>query len=57
MRRLEAELALQNIRAIQEFDQISRKLTRWLIVLTCVLVVLTAVITRFTIVLAQLPSK
>ena len=50
-RRLSAELALQNIEAVQKFETSSGKLTAWLIVLTVVL--LTAVITVFTLVLAR----
>jgi len=49
MRRLE----LQNLRALQNFEQSSSTLTKWLIGLTVVLVVLTIVIARYTVVLAR----
>ena len=53
IRRLEAELVLQTIQAVQKFGKSSSRLTRWLIVLTVVLVGLTAVITCFTILLSR----
>jgi hypothetical protein len=52
-RRLTAELALQNIEAIQNFDTSSKRLTIALVVLTVALLVLTGVITFYTIVLAH----
>ncbi len=52
-RRLTAELALQNIEAVQQFEVSSSRLTKWLVWLTVALVVLTVVITFFTIVLAR----
>ncbi len=42
----------ENRSAIEQFDESSRRLNRWLIRLTVVLVVLTLVIAGFTIVLA-----
>jgi len=52
MRRLGAELSLQNLEAVQKFEKSSSRLTRWLIGLTIVLVVLTLVISYFSFVLA-----
>lgn len=52
-RRLTAELALQNIEAVQQFEVSSSRLTKWLVWLTVALVILTVVITFFTIVLAR----
>jgi hypothetical protein len=46
-------LVLQDLRALQNFEQSSRKLTKWLIGLTVVLVVLTIVIAFYTVVLAR----
>ncbi len=46
-----------SLQTVQEFDQSSGKLTRWLIVLTVLLVVLTGVITYFTVLLANFPKK
>ncbi|SRR5713226_4268373 len=46
-------LILQNLGAVQKFEQSSRRLTIWLIVLTVILVVLTIVIARYTVVLAR----
>jgi hypothetical protein len=54
-RRLTAELALQNIQAVEQFEASSSRLTKWLLYLTVALVVLTAVVTCFTIVLARKP--
>ena len=53
MRRLNAQLALQNIEAVQKFEASSSNLTNWLIWLTIVLVALTIVITYYTYVLAH----
>ena len=52
MRRLNAHLALQNLEAVQKFEQSSSTLTKWLIGLTVVLVILTIVIAFYTFVLA-----
>jgi hypothetical protein len=52
-RRLTAELALQNLEAIQKFDTSSSRLTIALVVLTVALLVLTGVITFYTFVLAH----
>lgn len=57
MRRLQSELALQNIQAVQQFERSSTRLTIALVVLTVVLVALTAAITYFTILLAQMPKS
>jgi hypothetical protein len=46
-------LVLQDLRALQDFEQSSRKLTKWLIGLTGVLVILTIVIAFYTVVLAR----
>lgn len=56
-RRLTAELALQNLEAVQTFEGSSRRLTKWLIGLTAVLVVLTIVIAYYSIVLARKESS
>jgi hypothetical protein len=56
MRRLNSQLALQNLDAVQKFEKISTKLTKWLIGLTAVLVVLTIVIACYTVVLARKES-
>ncbi len=56
IRRLEAELALQSIQAVQKFETSSTRLTFWLIVLTAVLVALTGVISYFTVLLAGMPK-
>ena|SRR5712692_9385696 len=53
MRRLDAELSLQNLEATQRFEQSSRKLTKWLISLTAVLVALTLIIAYFSFLLAH----
>ena len=54
MRRLNAELALQNLEATQQFERSSSKLTRWLVGLTVVLVALTVVIAYYTSLLARI---
>jgi hypothetical protein len=46
-------LVLQDLRALQNFERSSSKLTRWLIWLTAVLVVLTILIAFYTFVLAR----
>jgi len=46
-------LILQNLQALQKFEQSSGKLTKWLIGLTVVLVILTIVIAFYTVVLAR----
>jgi hypothetical protein len=53
MRRLDAELSLQNLQAVQTFEKSSGRLTRWLIVLTAVLVPLTITIAWYTYALAH----
>ena len=53
MRRLGAELSLQNLEAVQNFEKSSSRLTRWVIGLTAVLLVLTVVIAYYTFVLAR----
>jgi len=53
MRRLNAQLALQNIEAVRKFEQSSSKLTKWLVGFTVVLVFLTIVIACYTVVLAR----
>ena len=53
MRRLTAELALQNIEAVQNFEASSSTLTKWIIWLTAVLVILTIVIAYYAVVLAR----
>jgi hypothetical protein len=53
MRRLNSELALQNLQAVQKFEKSSSRLTWWLIGLTGVLVVLTIVIAAYTALLAR----
>jgi len=55
MRRLNSELSLQNIEAVQKFEKSSSRLTWWLIGLTVVLVVLTVVTAAYTVVLARAP--
>lgn len=52
-RRLTAELALQNIEAVQQFENSSSRLTRWLVGLTVALVLLTIVIAAYTVILAR----
>ena len=41
MRRLNVELSIQNLQAVQQFERSSSKLTYWMIGLTAALVVLT----------------
>ncbi len=53
MRRLNAELSLQCLEAVQQFEKSSSRLTWWLIGLTGVLVLLTVVIAAYTVVLAR----
>jgi hypothetical protein len=53
MRRLNSELALQNLEAVQKFEKSSSRLTWWLIGLTGVLVILTIVIAAYTSLLAR----
>lgn len=53
MRRLNVELDLQNLEAIQNFEKSSSRLTWGLIMLSVVLVVLTLVIAFYTILLAR----
>ncbi len=55
MRRLDSELALQNLEAVQEFEKSSSRLTLWLLGLTIMLTVLTVVIAFYTVVLARTP--
>ena len=55
VRRLNSELSLQNIEAVQKFEKSSSRLTWWLIGLTVVLVVLTVVTAAYTVVLARAP--
>ena len=52
IRRLNAQLALQNLEAVRKFKQSSSKLTKWLIGFTVVLVILTIAITFYTVVLS-----
>lgn len=52
MRRLSAELMLQNLEGVQQFETSSSRLTRWLLALTVVLVGLTLVLVILTVVLA-----
>jgi uncharacterized membrane protein len=54
MRRLNAELALQNLEATQQFERSSSKLTSWLVGLTVVLVVLTVAIVYYTFLLTRI---
>lgn len=51
MRRLNAELALQNLKAVQKFEQSSSRLTKWLIVFTVVLTALTLALVGLTVML------
>jgi hypothetical protein len=57
MRRLNAELALQNLEAVQQFENSSSKLTRWVVWLTVVLLILTGVIVWYSRVLARAEKK
>jgi hypothetical protein len=52
-RRLNTELFLQNIEAVQRFESSSSKLTKWLLGLTIALVVLTGILIYFTVLLAR----
>jgi len=54
MRRLNSELALQNLEAVQKFERSSSRLTWWLIGLTGALVLLTIVIACYTVQLARI---
>jgi hypothetical protein len=56
-RRLTAELALQNLEAIQKFETSSSKLAKALVWLTVVLLLLTLVIAYYSFVLAQAEKK
>lgn len=56
-RRLNAELSLQNLQAVQQFEKSSSELTRWLIGLTAALVLLTFAVVYFSYVLAQAGKK
>jgi len=56
VRRLNAELALQNLESIQKFER-SSSLTRWLIWLTGVVVVLTVIIAYYTFLLARIAHQ
>jgi hypothetical protein len=47
VRRLEAELALQNIQAVQQFNTSSSRMTRWMLWLTIAIAVMTAIMTIF----------
>lgn len=53
MRRLKVELDLQNLEAIQNFENSSSELTRWLIGFTIARVVLTVIIAYYTVPLAR----
>jgi hypothetical protein len=53
MRRLNAELALQNLEAVQQFEKSSSRLSQWIIWLTAVLLLLTGVIAWYSRVLAR----
>jgi hypothetical protein len=53
MRRLNAQLALQNLEAVRKFERSSSKLTIVLIGLTVVLLILTIVIAYYTVVLSR----
>jgi hypothetical protein len=55
MRRLNSELALQNLEAVQQFEKSSSRLTLWLVGLTAALIILTVVIAFYTVVLARTP--
>jgi hypothetical protein len=55
MRRLNSELALQNLEAVQQFEKSSSRLTLWLLGLTVVLTILTVVIAFYTVMLARTP--
>ena len=57
MRRLNAELALQDLEAVQQFEKSSSRLTQWLIGLTVVLLILTGVIAWYSYVLSTAEKK
>jgi hypothetical protein len=57
MRRLNSELALQNLEAVQQFEKSSSRLTWVLVGLTVGLVILTVVITFYTVILARTPHS
>jgi len=57
MQRLKAELALQDIEAVQKFETSSSNLMKWVIGLTLALVIFTVVIAFFTVVLAREPKS
>jgi hypothetical protein len=57
MRRLNAELALQDLEAVQQFEKSSSRLTQWLIGLTVVLLILTGVIAWYSYVLVRAEKK
>jgi hypothetical protein len=57
LRRLNAELALQNLETVQQFEKSSSRLTQWLIGLTVVLLLLTGVIAWYSYVLARAEKK
>ena len=48
MHRLYAELSLQNLEVVQQFERSSSRLSRWMTGLTVVLVVLTSLIAYYT---------
>ena len=54
IKRVDAELALQNIEAVQKFEQSSSMLTWWLIGMTGVLVLLTAALVYTTFLLTKM---
>lgn len=53
MRRLSVELSLQNLEAVQKFENSSSRLTWWLIGLTGVLIVLTVAVVYYSRVLVH----
>jgi hypothetical protein len=57
IRRLNAELVLQNIEAIQQFEKSSSRLTLWVVWLTVVLLILTGVIAWYSRVLVRAEKK
>lgn len=57
IQRLNVELSLQSLEAIQRFERSSSRLTGWLIGLTGVLVALTIVIVYYTFVLARIAHQ
>ena len=54
IKRVDAELALQNIEAVQKFEQSSSILTWWLIGMTGALVLMTAALVYYTYVLTKM---